>query len=163
METAGELNDFLRNAVKEYYHNIEPNDIRVIILQAGNRLLPEMSEELANFVMRKLTESGVEVMLNARVTGATVTSELKDGKTIPTHTIIWSGGVASNPIIEELPCEREVPTGDMTMTDVASNNNRDMEMEMSDGMNMGMDMEMTKDNGDNNMEMNMDMKDDDMQ
>ena len=112
METAGELNDFLRNAVKEYYHNIEPNDIRVIILQAGNRLLPEMSEELANFVMRKLTESGVEVMLNARVTGATVTSvKLKDGKTIPTNTIIWSGGVASNPIMEKLPCERDKKSG----------------------------------------------------
>ena len=54
----------------------------------------------------------------------------------------------------------EVPTGDMTMADVAGNNNKDMgmEMEMSDGMNMGMEMNM--DNGDNNMEMNMGMKDD---
>jgi hypothetical protein len=47
----------------------------------------------------------------------------------------------------------EIPTGDMTMADVAGNNNKDtgmeMEMEMSDGMNTG-------------MEMNMDMKDDDM-
>jgi hypothetical protein len=43
----------------------------------------------------------------------------------------------------------EVPTGDMTMTDVADNNNKDteMEMEMNDGMDMG-------------MEINMDMKDD---
>src|SRR5919107_1392967 len=71
VETAGELNDFLRAAVNDYYHNIEPKDIRVIILQAGNRLLPEMSEELANFAMQRLIESGVEVILNARVTGAT--------------------------------------------------------------------------------------------
>jgi hypothetical protein len=43
----------------------------------------------------------------------------------------------------------EVPTGDMTMADVAGNNNKDMgmDMEISDGMDMG-------------MEMNMDMKDD---
>jgi NADH dehydrogenase len=112
VETAGELNDFLRDAVNDYYHNIEPEDIRVIIIQAGNRLLPEMSEELANFAMQKLIESGIEVMLNARVTGATATSvKLKDGKTIPTNTIIWSGGVAPNPIIENLTCEHDNRSG----------------------------------------------------
>ena len=108
VETAGELNDFLRDSVKDYYHNIEPKDIRVIIVQANNRLLPEMSEELAQFAMQKLAESGVEVILNARVTGATVNSvRLKDGKTISTNTIIWSGGVAPNPITEGLPCEHD--------------------------------------------------------
>jgi NADH:ubiquinone reductase (H+-translocating) len=108
VETAGELNDFLRDSVKDYYHNIEPKDIRVIIVQANNRLLPEMSEELAQFAMQKLAESGVEVILNARVTGATVNSvRLKDGETISTNTIIWSGGVAPNPITERLPCEHE--------------------------------------------------------
>jgi NADH dehydrogenase len=112
VETAGELNDFLRDSVNDYYHNIEPKDIRVIIVQAGNRLLPEMSEELANFAMQKLTQSGVEVILNARVTGATVNSvKLKDGKTIPTNTIIWSGGVSPNPITEELPCEHDKKSG----------------------------------------------------
>jgi NADH dehydrogenase len=112
VETAGELNDFLRDAVKDYYHNIEPEDIRVKILQAGNRLLPEMSEELSKFAMQKLTESGVEVILNARVTGATANSvKLKDGKFISTNTIIWSGGVAPNPITEMLPCERDEKSG----------------------------------------------------
>jgi NADH dehydrogenase len=112
VETAGELNDFLRDSVKDYYHNVEPEDIHVIILQAGNRLLPEMSEELSKFAMQKLTESGVEVLLNARVIGATANSvKLKDGKAIPTNTIIWSGGVAPNPIVEELPCEHDKKSG----------------------------------------------------
>src|SRR5918999_376338 len=112
VETAGELNDFLRDAVNDYYHNIESKDIRVIILQAGNRLLPEMSEELANFAMQRLIKSRVEVILNARVTGATANSvELKDGRSISTNTIIWSGGVAPNPITEMLPCERDEKSG----------------------------------------------------
>jgi NADH dehydrogenase FAD-containing subunit len=112
VETAGELNDFLRDSVKDYYHNIEPKDIRVIIVQAGNRLLPEMSQELANFAMQKLTRSGVEVILNARVTGANSNSvKLKDGRTISTSTIIWSGGVSPNPITEELPCEHDKKSG----------------------------------------------------
>ena len=112
VETAGELNDFLRDSVKDYYHNIEPKDIRVIIIQSGNRLLPEMSEELSKFALQKLTQSGVEVLLNARVTGATATSvKLKDGRSISTNTVIWSGGVAPNPITEELTCERDKKSG----------------------------------------------------
>ena len=52
----------------------------------------------------------------------------------------------------------EVPTGDMTMTDVTSSNNKDMEMEMDNGMNM--EMEMNQSNGGDGMKLNMDMKDD---
>jgi predicted metal-binding membrane protein len=51
----------------------------------------------------------------------------------------------------------EVPTGDMTITDVVGNNNKGTEMEMSDGVNM--DMKMSMDNEDNGMQMNMDMND----
>ena len=112
VETAGELNEFLRDVAKDYYHNIEPKDIRVIIIQSGNRLLPEMSEELAEFAMQKLIQSGVEVILNTRVIGATTNSvKLNDDRAISTSTIIWSGGVASNPITEELPCEHDKKSG----------------------------------------------------
>jgi NADH dehydrogenase len=86
--------------------------MRVIIIQSGNRLLPEMSEGLAEFAMQKLIQSGVEVILNARVVGATANSvKLRDGRIISTSTIIWSGGVAPNPITEELPCEHEKKSG----------------------------------------------------
>src|ERR671920_929470 len=91
VEMAGELNEFLRDVVKDYYHNIEPKDIRVIIIQSGNRLLPEMSEELAEFAMQKLIQSGVEVILNTRVIGATANRvKLNDNRAISTSTIIWS-------------------------------------------------------------------------
>jgi NADH dehydrogenase FAD-containing subunit len=112
VETAGELNDFIRDSVNDYYHNIESKDIRVIIIQSGNRLLPEMSEELAKFAMQKLIQSRVEVILNTRVIGATANNvKLKDGRTISTNTIIWSGGVAPSPITEKLPCEHDKKSG----------------------------------------------------
>jgi NADH dehydrogenase len=112
VETAGELNDFVRESVEDYYHNIESSDIRVLIIQSGNRLLPEMSDDLAEFARQKLLQSGVEVILNSRVIGATANSvKLNDGGTISTSTIIWSGGVAPNPIIAELPCERDKKGG----------------------------------------------------
>ncbi|HZD82943.1 MAG TPA: FAD-dependent oxidoreductase, partial [Nitrososphaeraceae archaeon] len=74
VETAGEINDFTKDSAKDYYHNIDSNNIRIIIIQSGNRLLPEMSEKIAEFALQKLRDSGVEVILNTRVVGATANS-----------------------------------------------------------------------------------------
>jgi hypothetical protein len=65
VETAGEINDFIRDSAKDYYHNIDSKNIRIVIIQSGNRLLPEMSKELAEFALQKLRNSRVEVILRA--------------------------------------------------------------------------------------------------
>ena len=70
-ETAGEINDFVRDSAKDYYHNIDIKNIRVVTTKLGNRLLPEMSKKLAEFALQKLHNNGIEVMLNSRVIGAT--------------------------------------------------------------------------------------------
>jgi NADH:ubiquinone reductase (H+-translocating) len=112
VETAGELNDFLRDSVEDYYHNIEAKDVRVIIIQSGKRLLPEMSEELAEFAMQKLVQNGVEIMLNTRVIGVTKNSvKTKDGSTISTNTVVWSAGVGPNPIVEQISCKHDENSG----------------------------------------------------
>ena len=108
VETAGEINDFIKDSAKDYYHNIDSNNIRTIIIQSGNRLLPEMSEELAEFALQKLRNSGVEVILNTRVIGATANSvKLSNGNIIQTKTLIWSGGVSPNSLITNLTCEHD--------------------------------------------------------
>ncbi|MGB6595237.1 MAG: NAD(P)/FAD-dependent oxidoreductase [Candidatus Nitrosopolaris sp.] len=108
VETAGELNDFVRESAKEYYHNIDVNNIRVIIVQSGDRLLPEMTMELAKFALQRLNKRGVEVILNNRVTGGTSNSvKLKNGDLIPTKTIIWTGGVASYSLLTRISCEHD--------------------------------------------------------
>ena len=112
VETAGEINDFIRDSAKDYYHNIDSKNIRIVIIQSGNRLLPEMSKELAEFALQNLRDGGVEVILNSRVISATEDSvKLNDDTIIPTKTIVWSGGVAPNPIISNLTCEHENKSG----------------------------------------------------
>jgi NADH dehydrogenase len=112
VETAGEINDFIRDSAKDYYHNIDSKNIRIVIIQSGNRLLPEMSKELAEFALQKLRNSRVEVILNRRVISATEDSvKLNDDTIIPTKTIVWSGGVAPNPLISNLACEHENKSG----------------------------------------------------
>jgi len=112
VETAGEINDFIRDSVKEYYHNIESNNIRVIIVHSDDRLLPEMSKELAEFALERLHKSGIEIILNQLVIGATPnTVSLKDGTIMPTKTIIWSGGVAPSSLLTGISCEHDHKSG----------------------------------------------------
>ncbi|HZA07238.1 MAG TPA: NAD(P)/FAD-dependent oxidoreductase, partial [Nitrososphaeraceae archaeon] len=112
VETAGEINDFIRDSVKEHYHNIDINNIRVIIVHSGDRLLPEMSKQLSEFASERLRKSGIEIILNQRVIGATPnTVRLKDGTIIPTKTIIWSGGVAPSSLLASISCEHDDKSG----------------------------------------------------
>jgi NADH dehydrogenase len=112
VETAGELNDFIRDSVHDYYHNIDKNNIKIVIIQSGNRLLPEMSEQLGQFALENLRKSGVEIILNSRVVGANERSvKLKDGNVIPTNTIIWSGGVGPTSLISKLSCTHDSKSG----------------------------------------------------
>src|SRR5215831_19492351 len=112
VETAGEINDFIRDSIKEYYHNIDIKNIRAIIVHSGERLLPEMSKEFAEVALERLHKSGIEIILNQRVIGAAPnTVSLKDGTMIYTKTIIWSGGVAPPSLLNNIPCERDHKSG----------------------------------------------------
>jgi NADH dehydrogenase len=109
VEAVGELNTLVRDSIGAFYHNIDvKKHVRVILVNAGERILPEVSEGLSEFALQKLRESGVEVVLNKRL--ATYTNgqaKLNDGTLIPTFTLIWAGGVTPSKLIENLSCEHD--------------------------------------------------------
>lgn len=108
VETVGELNDFVRDSIRNFYHNIESSDARVILVNSGERLLPEVSDDLAEFALQRLEKSGVEVMSNTRLTGATInTVKLSDGTIVPTHTLIWTGGIMPSQLIKSISCKHD--------------------------------------------------------
>ncbi len=113
VETIGELNDFIRDSIKHYYHNLEDKDVSVVLVNSGNRLLPEVSDDLAEFTLQKLRENGVEVLLNTRVSGAASNKVvLNDGSTISSHTLIWTGGVKPDPLVAKIiDCEHDQKSG----------------------------------------------------
>ena len=67
VETIGEINDFIKESIKDYYQNIDIKDVRVILINSGSRILPEMDEQLGNFALEELKKKNVEVILNNRV------------------------------------------------------------------------------------------------
>jgi NADH dehydrogenase len=106
-ETIASVNDFLREAIAFYPHLTE-DMLRVVLVHPGATILPELGEKLGSYAQRKLSERGVEIRVNTKVTsfdGKRVT--LSDGTTITTNTLLWTAGTSPNPLLDELPCEKE--------------------------------------------------------
>jgi NADH:ubiquinone reductase (H+-translocating) len=108
VETVGELNDFVRESIRQFYHNINEADVRIVLISAGQRILPEVPEDLSEFALHKLRENGVEVILNTRLQGAATNDvKLSDGSTILCNTLVWAGGGKPDDLIINLACEHD--------------------------------------------------------
>ncbi|HTG15812.1 MAG TPA: NAD(P)/FAD-dependent oxidoreductase [Blastocatellia bacterium] len=107
VEVSGALNDFVREAA-DFYPEINREQIRIMLIEAGPRLMPEMNEELAAFAKKVLGERGVEVRTQTSVVSAEMNKfELSTGERISTGTFIWAAGVAPNPLIGSLDVPKE--------------------------------------------------------
>ena len=112
VETVGELNDFVQDSIKHFYHNLEGKDVRVILVNSGRRILPEVTDDLADFALQKLRGNGVQVMLNTRLMAVTQDGvSLNDGNVIQSNTIIWAGGARPDPLISGLQCKHDDNSG----------------------------------------------------
>ncbi len=106
-ETAGAVNDFVRETAK-FYPRLGDEEIRVVVIHPGEYLLPELGEELGRYAERKMRERKVEVIKGARVAnydGWDVM--LNNGLTIPAATLVWTAGVKPSPAVAALPCAKE--------------------------------------------------------
>lgn len=100
VETLAELNDFVRSAGRFYPH-IQPDEIRMILIHSGERILPEVSESLSRYALNKLSSRGVEVLLKTRVKSCSLNLvHLTDGTTIAAHTFVWAAGTAPSPVLD---------------------------------------------------------------
>jgi len=107
VEVAGELNDLLRQILPSY-PSIAQRDVRVILVEAKGRVLPEFDEKLALFTTNRLKALGVELMLDTMVDGASAEEvRLKGKEPIATRTLIWTTGVAPNPFVASNPITKD--------------------------------------------------------
>jgi len=107
VELAGALNDFARGMLVDY-PNLRAEDLRVILVHARDRILPELSEPLARYAQAWMAERGVTFKLESRLADARPgTVLLNPAEEIPAQTLVWTAGTAPNPLLEMLPCERD--------------------------------------------------------
>ena len=94
-ELAGELHHTSREIIAYGLDKIDPErDLRIVLIEAADRILPALSPRIANAARDLLLKLGVEVRTGARV--AEVLAEgvkLADGKIIPSELVIWCAGV----------------------------------------------------------------------
>ena len=106
-ELAGGLNDFVRGMLA-YYPNIPPEELRIIVIHSRGRILPELSETLADYALEHMKERGVTFELNTRVADAQRGVVVLDsGEEIRTETLIWTAGTTPNPLLQDLPVEHD--------------------------------------------------------
>jgi NADH:quinone reductase (non-electrogenic) len=107
VEVIAELNDFVQE-VKSNYVRLRDERIRCVLVHAGDRILPEMTERLALFAQKILTKRGVEILLNDRLTAASSEKAiLKSGLEIPAKTIVSTVPSALAPVLQKLDCAKE--------------------------------------------------------
>lgn len=105
-ETVAELRDFAYTA-RAYYPNIQPDDVKVVLVHHGARIMPEISEDLADYALRRLRQKGVEVHLQTGVKSAGAGwVELTTNEKIFARTLVWCAGTSPSPLLAALPCPR---------------------------------------------------------
>ena len=98
VEALGELEDLARDAMRNY-PTIDRHDTRWLLIEAAERILPELPVDLAAYAETQLRHRGIEVMLGTRLESAEGdTVRLSDGQAFAADTLVWTAGVKPSPL-----------------------------------------------------------------
>ncbi len=99
VEAMAELEDMARDATR-YYRTITPEDLRFVLVEATDRILPEVGADMGRYTVDELRRRRIEVKLQTRLESC-VDGEivLSDGTRFASDTLVWTAGVKANPVI----------------------------------------------------------------
>ena len=98
VEMAGALAELARITLAPEYRHIDTRTARIILCEAGPRILPTFPEDLARKAHRELARKGVEVRTNAAVTSVDATGVVVGGEYVASSNVIWTAGVVGTPL-----------------------------------------------------------------
>src|SRR5256886_9641770 len=98
VEMASTLAEMSRMALAHDFRHIDPRTARILLYEAGPRILPTYPEVLSLKAQRHLESLGVEVFTNARVTSVDSDGILVSGQQVPAGTVLWGAGVVASPV-----------------------------------------------------------------
>ncbi len=102
VEMAGAISELAHNTLKADFRAIDPKLARVLLVEAGPRVLPTYSEKLSDSARTQLEALHVEVRLSTRVTGVGDRYVELDGERLDAHTVIWAAGNVASPLAKQL-------------------------------------------------------------
>ena len=107
VETAGEINEFIRESAEKYYRNIESDFIQINLIAARDHILPEIGI-LGKYAAKSLEKSGVKILYNTKVIDASSSDvSLSDNSSLYYSMLIWAGGNQSQGFVKSLDTEHD--------------------------------------------------------
>jgi NADH dehydrogenase len=102
VELAGTIAELARDTLPPDFRNIDTHDARVVLIEAGPRVLAGFPEDLSAYAQRSLEDLGVEVVLGMAVTECSAEGVVYGGNTLEAKTLIWAAGVRASRAAEWL-------------------------------------------------------------
>ena len=108
IQSVSELRDFIFGNLTNYYKNINPQHIRIMLIEAQPKIVKRMDSELGSYIMTQLKKMGIEVLTMSLITRVWEGHmEVNGREIIPAATLLWSTGIASHPRIAEIDAEKD--------------------------------------------------------
>ncbi|RDD96361.1 NAD(P)/FAD-dependent oxidoreductase [Paracoccus pantotrophus] len=122
VELVGIIAELAHRILPREFRRIDTRQSRILLIEAGPRILPAFSDKLSGYAKRALERRGVEVMTGAPVTECSDSGIVLDGRFIPARTVIWAAGVQASRAKDWLGAEadragRVVVTPGLTLPD----------------------------------------------
>lgn len=105
VELAGAIKELAVDVIPRDFRHADTRRARVILIEAGSRLLPTFDPSLSEKALRQLVGLGVEVRLGAPVTAIDEDGVEVGGERLRSHNVIWAAGVHAAPVLQSLGSE----------------------------------------------------------
>ncbi|HEY7608706.1 MAG TPA: NAD(P)/FAD-dependent oxidoreductase [Alphaproteobacteria bacterium] len=107
VEIAGAIAELAKTALARDFRNIDPRLARIILVEAGPRILPAFPDSLSAAAARALLRLGAEVRTGTPVTGVAADHVMVGAERIETRTVLWAAGVAASPAAKWLGAQKD--------------------------------------------------------
>ncbi|MCH8686041.1 NAD(P)/FAD-dependent oxidoreductase [Pedomonas mirosovicensis] len=107
VEIAGALAELARHTLREEFRIINPAMAKIVLVEAGERILAQFPHALTAYAEQALARLGVHVLTRTRVTNINSEGVMLDGALLPAATVIWGAGVMATPVGQWLGVETD--------------------------------------------------------
>ncbi len=105
VEMAGSIAELARHTLARDFRHIDPREARVVLIEAGDRILSTFPEELSGYALRRLEALGVEVRLGQAVEEVNVQGVQLPSGFLAANAVVWGAGIRASPAAEWLGIE----------------------------------------------------------
>ncbi|HEY4203313.1 MAG TPA: NAD(P)/FAD-dependent oxidoreductase [Devosiaceae bacterium] len=107
VELAGTIVELARSSIAEEFRRITVDEVRVVLIEGGPRVLPNFAPSLSEYALRALRKLGVEVALGQNVTSIDAHGVVYGDARLEAGTVLWAAGVQASPAAQWIGVEAD--------------------------------------------------------